>query len=78
MMDEFIHWPNPYLLLSATCDEILSWLFEIWMKGHLVSNSNRNTINVIERNRWDTSTLPRCGNGSAAAVGEEEGRMIHV
>ena len=22
-MDEFIHWPKPYLLLLATCDEIL-------------------------------------------------------
>ena len=30
--DEFIHWPKPYLLLSATCDEILSWMIEIWMK----------------------------------------------
>ena len=46
MMDEFIHWPNPYLLLSATCDEILSWMIEMWMKSHLVSDSNCNTINL--------------------------------
>ena len=32
MMDEFIHWPKPYLLLSATSDEILSWMIEIHMK----------------------------------------------
>jgi hypothetical protein len=28
VMDEFIHRPKPYLLLSATCDEILSWMIE--------------------------------------------------
>ena len=28
MMDEFICWPKPYLLLSATCFEILSWMIE--------------------------------------------------
>ena len=28
MIDDFIHWPKPYLLLSATCDEILSWMIE--------------------------------------------------
>ena len=33
MMDEFIHWPKPYLLLSTTCDDILSWMIEIWMKS---------------------------------------------
>ena len=22
MVDEFIHWPKPYLLLSTTCDEL--------------------------------------------------------
>jgi hypothetical protein len=29
MMDEFIHWAKPELLLSTTCDEILSWMIEI-------------------------------------------------
>jgi hypothetical protein len=29
MMYEFIHWPKPYLHLSATCDEILSWMIKI-------------------------------------------------
>ena len=38
-MDECIHWPKPYLLSSATCDEILSWMIEIWMKSHLVGDS---------------------------------------
>ena len=28
MMDEFIHWQATYLLLSATCDEILSWMIK--------------------------------------------------
>ena len=39
MMDMFIQWPKPYLLLSATCDEILSWMVEIWMKNQSVSDS---------------------------------------
>ena len=34
-VDEFIHWPKPYLLLSATCDELLSCMIEIWMNNHL-------------------------------------------
>jgi hypothetical protein len=44
MMDEFMHWLKPYLPISTTCDEILSWLIEIWMKNHLVSDSNCNTV----------------------------------
>ena len=47
MMDEFIHWPKPYSFLSTTCDEILSWTNEIWMKNHLVNDSNRNTVNRL-------------------------------
>ena len=43
-MDEFIHCPKPYLLLSATCDEILSWVFDIWMKNHLASDSICNAV----------------------------------
>ena len=35
MMDEFIHWPKPSLLLSSTCDELLSWMIKIWMKSPL-------------------------------------------
>ena len=45
-MDEFIHRPKPYLLLSATRDEILSWMIEMWMKNHLVSDGNCNTVNL--------------------------------
>ena len=40
MMEEFIHWLEPYFLLLATCDEILLWKIEIRMKNHLVSDSN--------------------------------------
>ena len=29
MMNEFIHWPKPYLFLSTTCDEISSRMIEI-------------------------------------------------
>ena len=47
MMDEFIHWPQPYLLLLATSDEILSWMIENWMKILLVSDSIRNTVNLL-------------------------------
>ena len=39
LMEEFIHWPKPDLLLSTTCDEILSW-----MKNHVVSDSNFATM----------------------------------
>ena len=46
MMDEFIHSPKLYLLLSATGDEMLSWMIEMWMKGHLVSDSTCNTANL--------------------------------
>ncbi len=42
MMDEFICWPKPYFLLSATCDEILSWMIESWMEIHLVRATTRN------------------------------------
>ena len=50
MMDEFIHWPKPYPLLSATSDEMLSWMIEMWMKNHLVSDSNCNTVNLYPPN----------------------------
>ena len=46
MMDEFIHWPKPCLLLSTTCDGILSWMFEVWMMNHLVTDNVCNTINL--------------------------------
>jgi hypothetical protein len=42
MMDEFIHWPKPYLVVSSTCDEIFSWMIEIWMKNHLVTEETYN------------------------------------
>ena len=45
MMDEFNHWPKPCLLLSGTCDEILSWMIGIWMENHLVSDDNCNSVN---------------------------------
>jgi hypothetical protein len=32
MMDEFVHWPKSYLLLSATFDEIFPWMIEFWMR----------------------------------------------
>jgi hypothetical protein len=44
----FIYWPKPYFLLSTTCDEILSWMIDIWMTNHLVSEGYCNT--VIPRN----------------------------
>ena len=45
-MDEFIYWPKPYILLSTTFDEILSWRIEYWMKNHLVSDNNYNTVDL--------------------------------
>ena len=35
---------NP-TFLSSNYDELLSWMIEIWMKNHIVSNSNWNTLN---------------------------------
>ena len=46
MMDEFNHWPKPCLLLSATCDEILSCVIEIWMRNHLVSDNNYDIVDL--------------------------------
>ena len=46
MMDEFIHWPKPYLLLPTTCDEMLSWMIKFWMKNHLVNDNNCNIVNL--------------------------------
>ena len=43
-MDEFIHWPKSYVLLSSTCDAILSWMNEVWTKNHVASDSNCNTV----------------------------------
>ena len=37
---------SPTLLLLATCDEILSWMIGIWMKHHLVSDSNWKSVNL--------------------------------
>ena len=45
-VDEFLHWPKPYLLLSTICDEILSWMMEIWMTNPLVSDNACNTVNL--------------------------------
>ena len=46
MMDELIRWPKPNIFLSATCDETLSWMIEIWMKNHLVNDSVCNIVNL--------------------------------
>ena len=56
MMDEFIHWPTSYLLLSTTCDEILSWMIAIWMKNHSVSDRNCNTVNLLSPKNWQGMT----------------------
>ena len=37
---------KPYLLVSATCDEILSYMIENWMKIPLVSDSYINTVSL--------------------------------
>ena len=52
MLDEFIHWLKPYLLLSATSDEILSWMIEFWLKHHSISNNNCNTANLWSPNKF--------------------------
>ena len=41
MIDEFIHWPKPYLFLSSICDEILSWRIK-----YLVRDNIYNAVNL--------------------------------
>ena len=43
-MDEFFHWPKPYLLLSTTSDEILLWMISNWMKNYMLSDSKCSTV----------------------------------
>ena len=40
---------KPYLLLSTTFDEILSWMIEIWMQNQLIIDSNCNTVNLYSK-----------------------------
>jgi hypothetical protein len=47
-MDEFIHWSKPYLLLSTTCDEMLSWVIGIWMKNHSISDNKSIIPNKLQ------------------------------
>ena len=56
MMEEFIHCPKSYPLLSTTCNEMLSWMIEIWMRNHLVSDINCNIVNVILPNKLQRMT----------------------
>ena len=46
VMVEFIHWEKFHILLTTTCDEILSWMIKIWLKIHLVSDSKCNYVNL--------------------------------
>ena len=66
-MDEFVHWPKLYLLLSSTCDEILSWMIKLWMKNHLISNNNlqdRKSIIFLKSLQGMTNNI-----GSTLSVG---------
>jgi hypothetical protein len=56
MMDEFIHWPKPHLLMSATCDEILSRMINIWIKKHLIIDSNCDHVNLLSPNNLQGMT----------------------
>ena len=51
MMDECTPLPKLYLFLSSTFDDILSWMIELWMKTHLVSDSNCNTVNLSSHHK---------------------------
>ena len=55
-MDEFIHGPKPYLLMSATYGEILSWMIMFWMKNHLISDSNCNIENPYSQKQFTRMT----------------------
>ena len=47
MIDEFIHCPQPCLFSSTTCDELLLWMIEIWIKIDPVCDSNCKNCNSI-------------------------------
>ena len=49
-------WLKPFLLLSATCDEILLQIIEIWLKNHLLSDSNCNTVHLKTPKIWQGMT----------------------
>ena len=48
MDDGCVHHPLAKTLPSLVTndDEVQSWIIEIWMKNHLVCDSNYNTINI--------------------------------
>ena len=48
-MDEFIHWPKPYLPLPETCDKILSWMIRIWMTVYFVIDSICNSVTLYPK-----------------------------
>jgi hypothetical protein len=56
MIHEFIHWSKPCLLLLATCDKVLSWIIEVWMKNRLVNGNNCNTIDLVSPKNWQGMT----------------------
>jgi hypothetical protein len=71
MIDEFIHWPKLYLLLSSTCDETLSsWMIIIWMKNHLVSDSNCKSIIPPKKSQGMTNN-----GGVTLSVGDNTPRF---
>ena len=41
-MDEFIHWPTP----TFSCQKLVM-KYLLWMKNHLVSDSNGNIVSLI-------------------------------
>ena len=47
VMDEIIVncWNNVWYILQP-CNEKLSWMIELWMKTHLVSENNCNIVNI--------------------------------
>ena len=75
MMNGFIHWPKPYLLLPTTCGEILSWMTEIWMENHSVSYSNCNTpkLKSLQNLKGVTNN-----GGSTFSVGDTLLQFINV
>ena len=48
-MDEFIFLAKTLLSLvnNYSSGQILSWMIESWMKGHWVSDNNRNIVKSI-------------------------------
>ena len=62
-MDEFIHWPKPHLLLSTTCDEMLSWIITVWQyyaSNLILMRYLVHIFSYLDESHTESSSKPSC------------------